>query len=50
MRGLSERTLHSRTFCIMFYCGSPIGKAIIAGKCPPGVTIRVTAKNGELVI
>ena len=29
---------------------SPIAKAIIAGKYPPGATIRVTAKNGELVI
>ena len=29
---------------------SPIAKAIIAGKYPPGATVRVTAKNGELVI
>ena len=29
---------------------SPIAKAIIAGKYPPGATIRVTAKNGELVM
>ena len=25
-------------------------KAIIAGKYPPGATVRVTAKNGELVV
>ena len=29
---------------------SPIAKAIIAGKYPPGATVRVTAKNGELVL
>ncbi len=29
---------------------NPIAKAIIAGKYPPGATIRVTAKKGELVI
>ena len=29
---------------------SPIAKAIVAGKYPPGSTIRVTAKNGAIAI
>jgi ATP-dependent Clp protease ATP-binding subunit ClpB len=29
---------------------NPVAKAIVAGKYPPGSTIRVTAKNGALSI
>ena len=29
---------------------NPVAKAIIAGKYPPGATIRVTAKDGALIL